>query len=164
MTMLTESQSGRELTRVWLGALEETARDFFADPKEFCQRAYEHSTENWLNILANGYGLVAGHSTTIREALENYIHLGVRGGLFRDASQFVIKEVHPNWVEIKVLSCPYLDSCRDLLEREVTVKELTCARIGCFRAAVLLLAGLDCSYAVTTFDSEEGCEGYIERK
>ena len=164
MPGLKKEDAGWALTRVWLDALEETARDFYGRPKRFCVRAYEHATENWLRILSNEYGIHHEEASTIKEAVESYIKTGVKGGLFDDASQFVLKEINPNRLEIKVFSCPYKETCYDLLEQGYSIKDLTCARLGCFRAAVLLLSGIDCNYEVIGVHLEEGCEGFIERK
>ena len=44
-----------------------------------------------------------------------------------------------------------------------SIRELTCARIGCFRAAVKAMAGLDCDYQVTSFNIDGDCKGHLER-
>jgi hypothetical protein len=164
MQQLNKEESGWMLALVWLSALEETARDFHGSrPKTFCERAYEHATDNWLHALENEYGVVAKKADTIREAVDEYIRIGVIGGLFQDASQFELREVNPNRLEIKAHVCPYRKSCEALLRQGISPKDLTCARIGCFRAAVKYLSGIDCSYEVTEI-GEGGCRGYIERK
>jgi len=165
MKQVNKEDSGWLLALNWLSALEESARDFHgARPRAFCERAYDHSTENWLRTLENEYGITAKKVDTIKEAVEEYVRIGVMGGLFQDASQFEISEVNPNRVEITVHACPYRKSCEDLLRRSLSLKDLTCARIGCFRSAVQQLADIDCTYEVTEFNPEEGCNGYIERR
>ena len=59
----------------------------------------------------------------------------IMAGLFRDASQFELVQVNPQRVEITVMECPYRATCLRLLETGFTIRDLTCARIGCFRAA-----------------------------
>jgi len=161
---LSREKSGWELTRIWLTALEETARDFYRRPKEFCTRAYENAVQNMLRVMEDEYGLRCERTDSIKGALESYIKFGVDVGMFQDASQFAVEAVNPNRVEVQVLSCPYQQTCRDLLEQGMTVKDLTCARIGCFRAAVLSIAHIDCNYEVTGSLLEEGCQGFLERK
>lgn len=164
MKTLNKESSGWLLARVWLTALEETARDFHGTyPKPFCSRAYEHATGAWLRILQDEYGFEVKKSHTIRQALETYIDLGVRGGLFKDPSSFQIQEVNPNKLVISVLDCPYFDSCRDVLNEGFTHRDLTCARIGCFAAAVKILADIPCSYEVENVGTGGGCRGVIER-
>jgi len=161
---LNKEVSGWLLARVWLNALEETARDFHGTyPKPFCSRAYEHATSAWLRILQDEYGFEIKKSRTIKEAIENYIDIGVRGGLFQDASYFQVKEINPNKVEISILVCPYGASCRDSLDMGFSHRDLTCARIGCFAAAVKILSDIPCTYEVDVVAGEEGCRGYIER-
>ena len=63
-----------------------------------------------------------------------------------------------------MLECPYRKSCERLIEDQVQVPDLTCARIGCFRAAAELLAGIPLVYRVTAFRPDGCCEGTIERR
>ena len=165
MREINKEESGWVVALTWLSALEEAARDFHGTrPRGFCQRAYEHATQNYLHRLEGDYGIVANHVGTIKAAVAEYIKVGVLGGLFRDASQFELNEVNPNRLEISVHQCPYLKSCEALLEEGISLRDLTCARIGCFRAAVQHLADIDCDYEVTAFAVEETCRGAIERK
>ena len=70
MPKLTSEQSGWALTRVWLTAFEQAARDFHGTrPKNFCQRAYEYATEDWLNVLQNEYGITVKKAKSIKEAV-----------------------------------------------------------------------------------------------
>ena len=164
MKTLNKELSGWILARVWLNSLEETARDFHGTyPKPFCSRAYEHATGAWLRILQDEYGFFVKKSHGMREAIENYIDIGVRAGLFQDPSNFKIKEINPNKVEISILVCPYGWSCKDSISRGFSHRDLTCARIGCFAAAVKILADIPCTYEVTSVEGEEGCSGFIER-
>jgi len=161
---LNKERSGWILARVWLNAMEETARDFHGTyPKPFCSRAYEHATGIWLRILQDEYGFDVKKCKTIREAVEEYIDIGVRGGLFVDASNFKIDEINPNKVEIDILVCPYESSCRDSINQGFSHRDLTCARIGCFAAAVKILTDISCTYEVVTMKGESGCHGFIER-
>ena len=164
MNKVNKEESGWLLSHTWLAALEETARDFHGSrPQTFLERAYQHATEHYLRALENDYGIYPKRVNSIREALEEYIRLGVLGGLFNDASQFVLTEVNPNRVEINVLECPYRGMCGDLMNSGVSSKDLTCPRLGCFRAAVNILSDIDCTYEMTEI-KEKGCHGYIERK
>lgn len=150
------------LARVWLDALEESARDFFGNrPRQFTWRAYEHATETWLRILEMDYGLKAKKAKTIKEAVENYIEVGVKGGLFEDNSQFELTDITPSRLKINVLQCQYYNCCRDLIAEGIPVSNLTCARIGCFNSAVKLLANILCSYEIDSVN-ESGCIGIIE--
>lgn len=162
MEPLTREAGGWVLARVWLDALEKGARDFFGTmPRMFAERSYEHASEAFLRILENDYGVKAAKASSIKEAVESYIDVGIHGGLFYDRSQFVLKEMTVNRLEINILRCPYLNSCQDLLDGGILVSNLTCARIGCFKAAVKLLAGIDCTYRVNAFNTEDGCQGVI---
>jgi hypothetical protein len=165
MRELKREEGGWVVALSWLSALEEVARDFHGTrPRAFCQRAYEHATENFLRILENEYGIKAQRVDSIKKAVEEYIRVGVKGRLFTDASQFELTETNPNRLELVVHKCPYLKSCEALLKEGIRLKDLTCARIGAFRAAALHLADIDCTYEVTAFAIEETCRGSIERK
>ncbi len=161
---ISKEEAGWLVARSWLTALEHTARDFHGRrPKSFCSRAYEHATAIWLRILENEYGIEIPRSDTIKEAIENYIALGVKMGIFKDASNFDLEEVNPNKLEIKVHLCPYRSSCKDLLKEGFSLKQLTCARLGCFAAAAKLLINIDCNYEVVSVGVEGACEGFVER-
>ncbi len=160
---ITKEEAGWLLSRVWLDALEETARDFHGNwPKMFCARAYEHATDTWMKILANEYDLEIQPETTIIDAIESYVNLGVRAGLFTSHSDFKFDALTPNKTATTVFGCPYRKTCMDLIDSGFSVSDLTCPRIGCFRAAVKSVAGIDCDYEVTRF-SADACEGFIER-
>jgi hypothetical protein len=164
MDKIDREEAGWLVALAWLSALEETARDFHGTrPRVFSERAYEHSVEYWLHFLADEYGMPIAKADTIRTAVESYIQIGIAGGLFRDASNFELVEVNPFHLEITVHDCVYLKSCQALIEEGFSVRDLTCARIGCFRAAVKALAAIDCDYQVTSFNLEGDCKGYIER-
>lgn len=155
---------GWTIARAWLTALEQAARDFHGPrPWSFCNRAYDYATEDWLRVLEDEHGMTAKQADSMKEAVENYIDLGVKAGLFKDASQFELQAVNPNRLEVKVAVCPYVESCRDLLSRGFSLRDLTCPRIGCFRAAVKILANIECAHEVTSLRLGEGCEGIIER-
>jgi acetate kinase len=157
-------ETGWVIARCWLTAMEQTARDFHGRrPHFFTHRAYEHSTQAWLRILENEYGLRPKPASTIKEAIENYIDIGIETGLFQDASQFEIREVTPNRVEISIGRCPYVHSCQDLIS-EGSLGGLTCARLGCFNAAVAVITGIETTYEVLRVHLLEGCGGVIERK
>jgi acetate kinase len=158
-------ETGWVIARCWLTAMEQTARDFHGRrPHAVTYRAYEHSTATWLRILESEYGIKPPKASTIREALEGYIEVGVTTGLFQDASQFEVREVTPNRVEVRTMRCPYVHTCADLLDEGFSLGGLTCARLGCFNAAVKLLTGIDTTYEVLGVHLLEGCEGVIERK
>jgi hypothetical protein len=157
-------EAGWVIGLVWLSALEEVARDFHGTrPKVFCQQAYEHAVQHYLHILGSEYGIHIAKADSIKEAVENYIEVGVIGRLFKDASDFELKEINPYHLEINVFNCKYLKSCQALLESGFSIRDLTCARIGCFRAAVQSLASIECDYAVTSLNIDDHCGGYIER-
>lgn len=161
---IQKETSSRELPRVWLEALEETARDFYPKPKEFCRRAYEHATETWLRILEEEYGMVPDPASTIKEGVESHIKIGVEAGLFHDPGEFVLQEETPDKLNVTVVRCIYKKVCQDMVKEGFSVKNLTCPRIGCFRAAVLNLTGIDAHYEVTNFEEDGVCEGFIEAK
>jgi hypothetical protein len=164
MDKMDREEAGWLVALAWLSALEETARDFHGTrPRVFSERAYEHSVAYYLHLLGDEYGMQIKKAETLRAAVENYIQIGLAGGLFRDASNFELVEVNPFHLEITVHDCVYLKSCQALIEEGFAIRDLTCARIGCFRAAVKALASLDCDYQVTSFNIEGDCKGYIER-
>ena len=165
MIDIDKEKAGWILALSWLTALEETARDFHGTrPRAFCERAYEHAVENYLRRLEDEFGFTTKKTSSIKSALDNYIQIGVRGNLFKDVSQFELKEVNPNRVEIVVHVCPYLQSCKELINQGCSLKDLTCARIGAFRGAVKYLANIDCNYEVTALGIDDICRGVIERR
>jgi hypothetical protein len=165
MRTLTPEQTGWTLTRIWMTAFEQAAADLDGmQAKQFCQKAYEYATEEWLRVLREEYGIIPAKATTIKEAVESYIGVGIQGGLFRDVSQFEIKEFSPNSVQISVMDCPYAKTCTDLMDHGFSLKTFSCTRIGCFQAAVRLLANIDCDYELNSLRPDEGCQGIIERK
>ena len=162
---IDQCETGWVIARCWLTAMEQTARDFHGRrPHAVTYRAYEHSTAAWLRILESEYGIKPPKASTIREALTAYIEIGVTTGLFQDASQFEVREITPNRVEITTTRCPYVHTCKDLLDEGFSLGGLTCARLGCFNAAVKLLTGIETTYEVLGVHLLEGCEGVIERK
>ncbi|OGD16529.1 MAG: hypothetical protein A2Y69_14395 [Candidatus Aminicenantes bacterium RBG_13_59_9] len=164
MDKIDREEAGWLVALAWLSALEETARDFHGThPRVFCERAYEHSVQYYLRHLGDEHGLQINKSDSIRAGVENYIKIGLAGGLFRDASNFELVEVNPFHLEITVHDCVYLKSCQALIDEGFSICDLTCARIGCFRAAVNALAKIGCNYQVTSFNIEGECKGYIER-
>lgn len=149
---------------VWLSALEEGARDFHGTrPKVFCERAYEHAVQHYLRLLGDEYGIQIEKADSIRSAVEKYIQIGVIGRLFNDASDFKLVDVNPYHLDITVHNCKYLKSCQALIDEGFSVRDLTCARIGCFRAAVKAMANIECGYQVRSFNIEGDCQGHIER-
>ena len=165
MREVNDEEAGWVIALSWVSALEETARDFHGTrPRAFCQRAYEHAVKNSLSRLELDYDIQASRAESIATAVKEYIRVGVLGHIFKDASQFELTEVNTNRLEITVHKCPYLKSCQDLRAEGISLRDLTCARIGCFRAAVQQLADIDSDYEVTAFALEETCKGAIERK
>jgi hypothetical protein len=164
MDKIDREEAGWLVALSWLSALEETARDFHGTrPRVFSERAYEHSVQYYLHLLGDEYGMQIKKSGSVLSAVENYIQIGIEGGLFRDASNFELVEINPFHLSIIVHDCVYLKSCQALIEEGFSVRDLTCARIGCFRAAVKALAKFDCDYQVTSFNVDGDCKGYIER-
>jgi len=164
LVKIDKEEAGWIVAISWLSALEEAARDFHGTrPRIFCERAYEHSVQHFIHRLGDEYGIHVAKADSIRKAVENYIEIGVAGGVFRDASDFNLEELNPFHLEITVHDCKYLKSCRSLIDHGFSIRDLTCARIGCFRAAVKAIANIDCDYQVQAFDIEGDCKGYIER-
>ncbi|MBM3304348.1 MAG: hypothetical protein FJY79_00150 [Candidatus Aminicenantes bacterium] len=164
MDKIDREEAGWLVALAWLSALEETARDFHGTrPWVFSARAYEHAVQYYLHLLGDEYGMQIKKSLSIRAAVENYIEIGIAGGLFRAANTFELVDVNPFHLEITVHDCVYLKSCQALIDQGFSVRDLTCARIGSFRAAVKALANIDCEYQVTSFNIEGDCKGYIER-
>lgn len=165
MDALNRENGGWDIARCWLAALEETARDFHGTlPRAFCERGYEHATARWFQLLEEQYGITVAKATTVKEALENHIEVGVRAGLFQDASQYELTQVNPHRLALKIHRCVYRSTCEQLLDSGFTIRDLTCARIGCFRASAELLTTIPCKYEVTAFRSDGICEGYIEHR
>jgi hypothetical protein len=164
MDKIDPEEAGWLVALAWLSALEETARDFHGTrPRVFTERAYDHSVHYYLHLLGDEYGMSIKKSETIKEAVENYIQIGLAGGMFRTAANFELVEINPFHLEIIVHDCVYLKSCQALIDEGFSIRDLTCARIGCFRAAVKALANVDCDYQVTSFNIEGDCKGHIER-
>jgi hypothetical protein len=164
MLKINKEEAGWFVAISWLSALEETARDFHGTrPKVFCERAYEHSVQHFLRRLGDEYGMQMEKADSIRHAVENYIQIGVAGGIFRDPSDFDLMDVNPFRLDVTVHDCKYLKSCQSLIDQGFSIRDLTCARIGCFRAAVKALASIECDYQVTAFNIEGDCRGFIER-
>lgn len=164
MNKIDREEAGWLVALAWLSGLEETARDFHGTrPRVFSERVYEHSVQFYLHFLGDEYGVQINSSDSIRAAVENYIQIGMAGGLFHDANNFELVEVNPFHLQITVHDCVYLKSCQALIEQGFSVRDLTCARIGCFRAAVKVLASIDCDYQVTSFNIDGDCKGYIEK-
>lgn len=164
MADLSREEAGWALSRVWLDALEDTARDFFGSrPRVFTRRAYEHAAEAWVRIMREDYGLQPREATTLKAGLESYIDLGVRGGLFTDSTEFELDEVTPTRVEVTVHKCPYYDSCAHLLDEGVAIAHITCPRIGCFAAGAKVLAHVDCVHEVHSVNLKGGCKGAVVR-
>jgi hypothetical protein len=164
MDKISKEEAGWLVALSWLSALEETARDFHGTrPRVFCERVYEHSVQFFLHRLGDEYGFAIEKAASIREAVDNYIRIGVSAGVFREGGSFELNEVNPYHVEVTVHDCVYLKSCQALIDEGFSVRDLTCARIGCFRAAVKALGNIDCDYQVTSFNIEGDCKGYIER-
>ena len=164
MDKISKEEAGWIVGIGWLVALEEAARDFHGTrPKVFCERAYEHSVQHFLQILGDEYGLQVNKADSIRSAVERYIEIGVIARLFNDPSDFELKARSQFTLDITVHNCKYLKSCQALIDEGFTIKDLTCPRIGCFRAAVKAIANIDCDYQVRSFNIEGACQGYIER-
>jgi len=164
MDKIDREEAGWLVALSWLSALEETARDFHGTrPKVFSERAYEHAVQHYIRLLGDEYGMQIKKSDSIRQAVENYIQILLAGGVIREASDFELVEVNPFHVEITVHDCVYLKSCQALIEQGFSIRDLTCARIGCFRASVKALANIDCDYQVTSFNVDGDCKGNIEK-
>jgi len=162
--IINKDEAGWVAAISWLSALEETARDFHGTrPRVFCERAYEHSVQHFLHRIGDEYGIQVERADSIRGAVDNYIKIGVAASVFSDASDFDLVEVNPFHLKITVHDCKYLKSCQALIDQGFSVRDLTCARIGCFRAAVKALSNIDCDYRVRAFNIDGDCEGYIER-
>jgi len=164
MDTINREEAGWLVALAWLSGLEETARDFHGTlPRVFTERAYEHTVLCYMRLLGDLYGMQIHKSDSLRSAVQNYIQIGIAGGLFRNASHFELVDVNPSHLEITVHDCVYLKSCQTLIEEGFSIRDLTCARIGCFRAAVKALANIECDYQVTSFNIDGDCKGYIER-
>jgi len=164
MIKIDKEKAGWVVSLSWLSALEEAARDFHGTrPKLFCERAYEHAVQHYIRQLGDEFGVQTEKAKTIRDAVEQYIQLGVIGRLFQDASDFELSETNPFHLELTIHHCRYIKSCQALIDEGFTLKDLTCARLGCFRAAVKSLANMDCDYELRSFNIEGDCQGYIER-
>jgi hypothetical protein len=164
MVQIRKDEAGWLIAVTWLSALEEAARDFHGThPKVFCERVYEHSVQHYLQRLGDEYGIRIEKSDSIRAAVEQYIQIGLRSGLFEASGEFDLESPNPNRLELTVHNCEYLKSCETLIQEGFTIRDLTCARIGCFRAAVKAIASIDCDYQVRSFNLDGDCHGFIER-
>ncbi|MCX6575275.1 MAG: hypothetical protein NTV82_02655 [Candidatus Aminicenantes bacterium] len=164
MDKIDREEAGWLVALSWLSALEETARDFHGTrPRVFSERAYEHAVQYYFRLLGDEYGMQIKKSDSILQAVEDYIRIFLAGGVIREASDFELVEVNPFHVEVTVHDCVYLKSCQALIEQGFSIRDLTCARIGCFRAAVKALANIDCDYQVTSINIDGDCKGNIEK-
>jgi len=164
MVPIRKEESGWLIAVTWLSALEEAARDFHGTrPKVFCERVYEHSVQHYLKRLGDEYGIQVHKADSIRGAVEQYIQIGLHSGLFKAPGEFDLESPNPNRLELTVHACEYLKSCETLIQEGFTIRDLTCARIGCFRAAVKAVADIDCDYQVRSFNLDGDCHGFIER-
>jgi len=139
---------------------------------EFVKEFYEEAAKTWLSIMEKDYGVVTKKAKTLKEAVENYIEVGVAGWLFRSKTDFILEEEDKKRLKIKVFRCPWSAHCIDMLKHPPFVgptpfeakspkQLLTCPRIGCFRGAVKLLANIKCDYRLITSDPPKICEGEI---
>ncbi len=164
MDKIDRGEAGWLVALSWLSALEETARDFHGTrPRVFIERAYEHAVQHYFHLLGDQYGMQIKKSDSILQAVEDYIRILLTGGVIREASDFELVEVNPFHVEVTVHDCVYLKSCQALIEQGFSIRDLTCARIGCFRAAAKALANVDCDYHVTSINIDGDCKGNIEK-
>jgi hypothetical protein len=164
MDKIDREEAGWLVALSWLSALEETARDFHGTrPRVFSERAYEHAVQYYFRLLGDEYGMQIKKSDSILQAVEDYIRILLAGGVIREASDFELVEVNPFHVGVTVHDCVYLKSCQALIEQGFSIRDLTCARIGCFRAAVKALANIDCDYQVTSINIDGDCKGNIEK-
>jgi hypothetical protein len=162
MADLTREEAGWALARVWLDALEDSARDFFGNrPRIFAKRAYEHAVEGLIRILDKEYGLKVASADSIKSAIVAYIDLCVHGGIFLSKSDFGIVDYTESRVQITVYKCPYIDTCSHLISEGVPIHNITCPRIGCFAAATKILAKINCIYEVHQVKLDGGCAGAV---
>jgi hypothetical protein len=168
---LSREEWGEVQVRVLWLVLETVAyRLLGEDGMEFLKEYYFEAAKTWLNIMEKDYGIRAKKASTAKEAVKNYIDVGIAGWLFRGVSDFDLKEEHAKTLRIKVYRCPWTAHCIDMLENPLLFGQrqrksgkdlLTCPRIGCFSAAVRLLAGKDCNYRLTIANPPKICEGEI---
>lgn len=162
MADVTREEAGWALARVWLNALEDSARDFFGNrPRIFARRAYEHAAEGLIQTLEKDYGLKVAPADSIKSAIDSYIDVCVHGGIFSSKSDFGVVATTDSRVEVTAYKCPYLDSCTHLISEGVLIQNITCPRIGCFAAAVKILAKINCIYEIHQVKLDGGCSGAV---
>ena len=73
-------------------------------------------------MLEEQYGITVPNAETVKEAIENHIEVGVRAGLFRDASQFEMTQVSKFLSRARVNlvrgAVAHVDDVPDLLNTE----------------------------------------------
>jgi len=165
---VASEQSGWVAARSWLNALNEVALRYLGPKnwKMFCSIVDECASKHWLRILEKEFGIKAEQADSLKKAVENYIHVGILAGLFESESQFELREEGSERLLIRVFSCPYFmrEVCKDALEGDLKPEQINCPRIGCFRAAVVLLSGIPCYYEVQKVDPEKECIGTVVKQ
>jgi len=165
---VANEQSGWIVARAWLNALNEAALKHLGPKnwKMFCSLVDECASKHWLRILEKEFGIKAEQADSLKKAVENYIQVGILAGLFNSESQFELREEGSDRLQIRVLSCPYFmrEVCKDALQGGLKPEQINCPRIGCFRAAAVLLSGIPCYYEVQKVDPGKECVGTVVKQ
>jgi len=163
---IPSEQSGWLVARAWLNALNEAAIKYLGNKnsKVFCSVVDECASKQWLGILEREFGIKAERADSLKKAVENYIKVGILAGLFENESQFELSEDSSGRLQIRVFSCPYEKSCEDSLRGGLKPEQINCPRIGCFRAAAVLLSSSPCYYEVQKVDPGRECVGNLVKQ
>lgn len=163
---IASEQSGWLVARAWLNALNEAAIKYLGNKnsKVFCSIVDECASKQWLDILEREFGIKAERADSLKKAVENYIKVGILAGLFQSENQFELSEDSSGRLQIRVFSCPYEKSCEDSLQGGLKPEQINCPRIGCFRAAAVLLSGNPCYYEVQKMDLGKECVGKLAKQ
>jgi len=165
---IPSEKSGWVVARAWLNAVNEGALKYLGPKnwKMFCSMVDESASKHYLRILQKEFGIRADRADSLKKAVENYIKVGVLAGLFESESDFELREEGFERLQIRVLSCPYFmrEVCKDALEGGLKPEQMNCPRIGCFRAAVVLLSDIPCYYDVQKVDPGKECVGRIVKQ
>jgi hypothetical protein len=163
MAKISSLDTCQTLLEIWLAAFNEEAVSFLGEEaKLYLSRAYKAAAKNWIDALKAKYGLeIDKNVTTLKEAVEAYIRLGIEGGLFSSLDDFILEELKEGCaLKITVKKCPYVEACNLTLEKVAfSAAQIPCPRIGCFKGAVEILLNVKCGYRVDVKENE--CVGIV---
>jgi len=118
---IASMQSGWLVARAWLNPLNEASIKYLGNKKlrVFCSIVDECASKQWLGILEREFGIKPERADGLKKAVENYIQVGILGGLFESESQFELSEDGSGRLQIRVPSCPIREELSRCSSRRV---------------------------------------------